>query len=170
MRSFLKKYTSFAFLSLFLFSGCEKDDICVDGDTPHLIIRFYDKDDMETPKAVTALQVAGEGLGPLSTVNGFTTDSIAIPLRAFESSAVFSFTGSFDPDGDDIFEENTDTVTFNYQTEEIFISRACGYVANYTDLNPAVEMVMDLDLWIDSIEINNTTVSNEAAAHITIYH
>ena len=38
------KPVRFLLLLFLILLSCEKDDICVDGDTPHLIIRFYDKD------------------------------------------------------------------------------------------------------------------------------
>ena len=46
--------SSIGLLLLFVFiaiSACEKDDICVDGDTPLLIIRFYDAADSATLKS-----------------------------------------------------------------------------------------------------------------------
>ena len=158
------------FLLLFLLS-CEKDDICVDGDTPYLIIRFYDKDDPEATKAVTSLRITGDGLSdPLSTVNRITTDSIAVPLRALESTTVFAFISDSVDDDDGLETGNTDIITLNYQVEEVFISRACGYIANYNDLD--LDVADDGDLWIatELTEIINTTVTNEAAAHIHIYH
>ena len=167
--SFLYKY-GVSFLLLLLLLSCEKDDICVDGDTPHLIIRFYDKDDQEVVKAATSLRVTGDGLTePLSTVNRITTDSIAIPLRAFENNTVFSFIS--DSEGDDdmgIENGNPDIISFDYETREVFISRACGYIANYENLT--VMVTIDGDNWIDSVEIMNSTINNEVAAHIKIYH
>lgn len=157
-------------LLLLLLSGCEKDDICVDGDTPHLVIRFYDKDDPEVTKAVTSLRATGEGLtDPLSAVNRVTTDSIAIPLRAFESTAVFSFISNSEDDEFEVETGNTDIISFNYETREVFISRACGYIANYDNLSVMTDPDAD-GYWIDSVEIIKTTVSDEAEAHIKIYH
>ncbi|MCB0375841.1 MAG: hypothetical protein KDD04_07975, partial [Sinomicrobium sp.] len=134
------------FLLLFFLPGCEKDDICLDGDTPHLIIRFYDKDDPETPKAVTSLRVTGEGLTtPLSTVNRVTTDSIAIPLRSLENSSVFSFISESADDNGGMETGNTDVITFEYNTHEVFVSRACGYVTRYGNL--IVLVTADGDNW-----------------------
>lgn len=158
-----------AFLLFFLLLGCEKDDICVDGDTPHLIIRFYDKENPELTKSVTSLRIIGEGLSdPLSTANRITTDSIAVPLRSSENNTVFSFISNSEDDKGGMETGSTDIVRFDYQTREVFISRACGYIANYDDLN--VMVTMDGDDWIDSVEITNTTITNEVAAHIKIYH
>lgn len=169
-RSFASRLQRFAaFLLLFLLLGCEKDDICVDGDTPHLIIRFYDKDNPDITKSVSNLRITGDGLtSPLNTVNRITTDSIAIPLRAFESTSVFSFISNSGDNEMGMEIGNTDSISFDYQTREIFISRACGYVTNYDNLSAMI--AIDGDNWMDSAEIINTTVANEAAAHIRIYH
>ncbi|MEM9686985.1 MAG: DUF6452 family protein [Bacteroidota bacterium] len=158
-----------AFLLFFLLLGCEKDDICVDGNTPHLIIRFYDKENPELTKSVTTLRITGEGLSdPLSTVNRITTDSIAVPLRSSENNTVFSFISDSGDNGDGMEMGITDVIRFDYQTREVFVSRACGYIANYDDLN--VMVTMDGDDWIDAVEITNTTIADEVAAHIKIYH
>ena len=46
----------FALLTLVLFS-CEKDDICVDGDSAILVIEFRDATDKESLKPVSGLTV-----------------------------------------------------------------------------------------------------------------
>ena len=48
-------------LGIFSFSACEKDDICIEGDTPQLVIRFYDIENPTEYKAVPGLRVAGAG-------------------------------------------------------------------------------------------------------------
>ena len=56
-------------LLLYPLFSCEKDDICVDGDTPLLVIRFFDSTQPETPKAVSKLRVIGLGNGdPVPTI------------------------------------------------------------------------------------------------------
>ena len=73
------------------FIACEKDDICVDGDTPLLIIQFYDIENPSELKAVPSLRVIG--LGQSSTVNTIadrtSLDSISLPLRINEANTGF---------------------------------------------------------------------------------
>ena len=74
-----------------LISACEKDDICVDGDTPLLVLRFYDAQDTASFKSVTSLRIIGVGQdNPVNTfADRSSTDSVAIPLRADQSSTQF---------------------------------------------------------------------------------
>ena len=149
--------------------GCEKDDICVEGDTPLLIIRFYDAENPLEAKAVTNLRV--EGLGQENPVDTFTDrstlDSIAIPLRIHQPDTGFLFI-SESADEDGVETGNIDTLTFSYTTQEVFVSRACGFIANYNDLSDSLEA--DAENWIQSIEIINPSVNSFDAAHVEIFH
>lgn len=156
-----------ALFVLLLFPGCEKDDICVEAGTPHLIIRFYDKDNVEEAKEVTRLRVTGDGL-TTPYINRVTTDSIAIPLRQLGGATVFSFISDSEDDMGGMEIGNTDTVTFSYATGEFFVSRACGYTTYYTDLDATVDP--DADNWIVSAAVVKPIISDESTAHIHIYH
>ena len=73
------------------FIACEKDDICVDGDTPLLIIRFYDAAEPTALKTVSSLRIVGIGQeNPVDTFSDRTNlDSVAIPLRINEPDSGF---------------------------------------------------------------------------------
>ena len=150
-------------------NGCEKDDICVEGDTPLLIIRFYDVDNPLEAKAVTNLRVTGLGQeNPVDTFADRTSlDSIAIPLRIHQPDTQFSFI-SESADEDGVETGNTDMLTFSYTTQEVFVSRACGFIANYDELTDSLEA--DADNWIQSIEIITPTINSFDAAHVEIFH
>ncbi|WP_019669430.1 DUF6452 family protein [Eudoraea adriatica] len=151
------------------FSACEKDDICVDGDTPLMIIRFYDNDNPSELKAVPNLRIIG--LGQSSTVNTIadrtSLDSVALPLRINEVNTSFIFI-SDSADEDDLETGNIDTLSFDYSTQEIFISRACGYIANYDDLSETI--TSDSENWIQNIEIVSPLIKLQDSAHVKIYH
>lgn len=167
----LKKliFTGFLFALVVLLTHCEKDDICVDGDTPLLIIRFYDADDPATLKEVPSLRVVG--LGQTTTVNTITDrsslDSIGIPLRINEANTSYLLILDSE-DEDDLEIGNIDTLTFNYTTNEVFISRACGFVANYDGL--ADELNVDAENWIQNIEIVSSMIQTQDSAHVKIFH
>ena len=68
---------------------------------------------------------------PLNT-DGATTltdvDSIAIPLRIDQDNTSFAFTRSLN--GSD----NSDAITFEYEPDEEYLNRACGFKAIYNNL------------------------------------
>ena len=79
-----QKIAFIVFLGILAFSSCEKDDICVDGNTPLLVIRFYDNADTTLVKSVPNMVVRGiiEQDSLLPIIANVSGDSIAIPLRS----------------------------------------------------------------------------------------
>ena len=150
-------------------SACEKDDICVEGDTPLLILRFYNISDTSAIKAVPSLRIIGIGNGePVNTFSDRSSrDSVAIPLRINQGITQFQLISN--SAGEAGAESgNIDTLQFSYNTEEVFISRACGFVANYTQLSDS--LLTDADNWIQDIRIALPTVNSQLQAHVKIYH
>lgn len=173
--SFLLAYKSAFLLLIILFgllaviSACEKDDICVDGDTPLLVIRFYDIAQPDQSKAVEKLRVLG--LGQDSPVNTFADrsnlDSISLPLRSGESETTFILIlDSQEEEGSET--GNADTLRFDYQTREVFVSKACGFIANYVELESQLQSTGEN--WIQNIEILNATIKTQDSAHVSIFH
>ena len=149
--------------------GCEKDDICVDGDTPLLVVRFYNADDPTSPKQVDGLRVVGIGNG--GAVDTFAdrsaTDSIGIPLRLDDGISSFAFIlNSADEDGMET--GNPDTLSFQYDIQSRFVSRACGFIGTYDNLQHTLGT--DTDSWISSVEIARAFVQFSDSAHVKIFH
>ena len=167
----LRQRTLFAMLLVLgsIFS-CEKDDICVEGDTPLLVIRFYDSLNPTEFKTVNSLRVIG--LGQDNPVDTFTDrssiDSIAIPLRINQPETSFLIISDSATDEDDMETGNIDTLTFSYDTEEVFVSRACGFVANYNDLTDSLNT--GSENWIQSIQVIDSTINSQSSAHVQILH
>lgn len=158
-------------LLLFLiFSACEKDDICVDGDTPLLVIGFYDVDDREELKEVPTLVVRGDdGSGTALDIIAFTDlSSISVPLRPNLTSTEFIL--SQNPTPTDTTTVNLDNVSFSYETTDKFVSRACGFVANYDNVVGAFTTEADSLHWIREIEVIVPLVENSNETHVKIYH
>ncbi len=154
-------------LGIVSFSSCEKDDICVDGDTPLLIVRFYDSQDITQTKEVPGLQVNGLIIGTdtLEILPNASLDSIVLPLRPTETNTSFLISqklGEDDP-------TNFDVLTFSYEVKEEFVSRACGFVANYDALEGSATSEGDAS-WINEIQIITPLVENSTAAHVKIFH
>ncbi|MEN1785914.1 MAG: DUF6452 family protein [Bacteroidota bacterium] len=168
------------------FSSCEKDDICVEGDTPLLVIGFFDFADTTLEKNATTLRI--RELNSEEPIDGnlepedkdikmhfdrSTTDSTGIPIRISESTTAFQFilnsSDGESEDGESTIETgNIDTLSFNYMVRENFISRACGFVANFDDLS--ADLSFDSENWIQDIKVVDTTIENSTAIHVKIFH
>lgn len=157
------------------FSGCEKDDIC-DGNTsttPRLIIEFYDNADHMVLKNVTNLQAtADDAVGvPLT----FTAESkIELPLKTTDVTT--DITTKYTLVLTDPLTTSTDVLEFNYTTDNVFVSRACGFKTIY-DLNgttlPSFVLngnpVLTPGNWIKDIEVIQPNINDENETHIKIY-
>lgn len=163
-------------LAVFInFSSCEKDDICVDGDTPFLIVGFYDFTDTTVFKSVTNLRIRAIDNDSVFSSDIFSdrstvADSVLIPLRTDGVSTSFEFIINSADDATTMEETGTlDTLGFSYTLGEQFVSRACGFVANYNELD-TVRTVSSED-WIRRITVSeNTITNNPTAIHVKIFH
>ena len=161
----------FLILTICTLTTCERDDICPESTptTPNLIIRFYDSENQENLKSVNSLTILGEG-NEIEYIASSTTDSIAIPLKTDTNSTTFLLYSNSTFENGEIT-GNPDTVTFEYDTQELYVSRACGYktVFEITDIN--LETQADSDLWIQFIPFQEIIpVNDETSAHVQIFH
>jgi len=158
---------------VYLSSGCERDDICAEDTptTPLLIIKFINNETRleEDTKKPNELQVKALGFDSILNFAN-NQDSILIPLRTNASLTSFEFTINSDTTDNGGETPNTDVVSFQYTTEEDYVSSACGFKINYKGLTPSPEDENDITPWIIGIEIQEENVTNEAAAHVFIYH
>lgn len=161
----MKKYL-FVLLIMSFFSSCEKDDICIDETTPHLVIRFYDKTSTSTLKTVTNLKVEVENSNDEFIQIGNTTslDSIVLPLNVDLDLTNIRLTKNFSETSVGI--ENS--FTLNYNRENVFVSRSCGYKTIYKNIIKSDEN-LSVD-WIQNINLLFTNIDNEDHAHINIFH
>ncbi|MFD0860946.1 DUF6452 family protein [Sungkyunkwania multivorans] len=161
-----------------MFSSCERDDICPEETptTPLMILRFYDASDTSLIKPVSGLRVVGLNDDDTELEPAFTpaaSDSIALPLRVFQNTTRFIFIKDYVAATDTAPEQgNRDTLTFNYMTQEVFLNRACGFIANYNlDNTAGVVIIDDGDNWIsDTLIENDGLINNQNAAHVRIFH
>lgn len=151
-------------------ASCEKDDICVEGNTPLMVIEFFDINNRDTPKNVTALRVVGEGQTvTVNTVADRTAlNKINIPLKTIEDSTSYLLISNSADNDDDVETGNIDIVNFNFARVEDFKSRACGFIVNYEELDAALQT--DTDNWIQEIEIIRAQIINSDSTHVKIYH
>ena len=152
--------------------GCEPDDICPESTptTPNLIIRFYDILNQDSKKNVFNLKVQGLGNdNPLTDYNVVTTDSIVLPLKTDANTTQYSLHKEYS-NVDGVIDGNEDIITINYSTEQVYVSRACGYKTIFKNVTLTINN--DGDNWIQSKEsINdNQSVEDEKAAHFKLFH
>ena len=92
---------------IFLFAGCEKDDICdpTTATTPNLVIEFYDYSQPTLTKNVVNLKITGDGM--TTAFNTFSgTSKIKVPLKSAADSTKLNATGGIiqsDPATPDTF-------------------------------------------------------------------
>ena len=171
--------------------SCERDDICAESTatTPQLIVRFFNVAAQESTKTVTDLRVFGvNDLGEsivIPELDIVDTDSIALPLNTSANETKFLLHRNYevndndtpDDDTDDFVTGNPDIITVSYTTEQVYVSRACGFKTIFNDLVFSIEQEADdpdddLGNWLQQfiITTTNNTVEDETAAHITIFH
>ncbi|TYB79824.1 DUF6452 family protein [Bizionia myxarmorum] len=180
----MKKTISLLILLVSLAFSCERDDICTldTVTTPRLTISFYNSDNPEqqNPKSVAKCYVIGDGnTETLPELNG-TADKLVIllPLKTTATSTTYSIYNNYvynnnntpDDTTDDTITGNEDIITISYVTEEVYVSRACGFKTVFKNVTLTVED--DGDKWIEIIESvnDNQIIENEYTTNYNIYH
>ncbi|GJH39469.1 hypothetical protein RCZ04_00190 [Capnocytophaga sp. HP1101] len=142
--------------------GCESDDLCDHSvNTPRLVVRFYNQNNTRTPFSVANLTVYGEG-NTTPLVSNSTLDSLALPLK-LESPTTYLFQTVVSGTT-----TSTATLTLTYNSEQSFVSKACGIKITYNTLSATIQDANTS--WLKGLNLKNTTVDNEKRAHIHLYH
>ncbi|WP_405572391.1 DUF6452 family protein [Winogradskyella sp. Asnod2-B02-A] len=168
--------------------------------TPRLIVSFYDATDTEELLNVSRITVYGDGLftdedgvttEPIEESNliivdyddedsyvfNINSNTIALPLivghegELLTTRFVLEKDTDLRLDDDDSTSSNIDIIEISYNTDFVYVSRACGYKSNFKSIG--VSRVTDDDNWITNIEIEETTqalIENENTTHVRIYH
>ena len=143
---------------LFLNSSCEPDDVCSETipSTPHLVFRLYDSSQPNELKAVDTLRIIS--LGDQAPIEFINTDSIVFPLQVNASKINADL---------NISDMITDRIEIDYQTKDVYLSRACGFQSTFKILSVEFDQPAN---WINSIEILTNEVIIDTLAHVKIYH
>ena len=170
----IKKVSLVVFLLASLCT-CERDDICPEDvpTTPRLILEFYDLTNQENIKDVINLRVQGLGNAfPLASFQGTTTvNKVELPLKTDENTTQFSFIKDYAIDDNGNITGNEDIITINYTTENVYISRACGFKTIYTAVNIQFD-VDDMERWIALAQPlnDNQSIEDETTTHFKFFH
>lgn len=180
------KYFKYLFLPIFVLvigitASCERDDICPESTptTPSLIITAFDVDEQDNKKNIFGFRIQGVDIDEVLTgYNVVTNDSIVLPLKTHTNTSQYKLHSNYTYDdndtpedtSDDIIGGNQDIINISYTTENVFVSRACGYKTIFKTVEITVED--DGDNWIQLIQpLNNPqSVENETAAHFNLFH
>ncbi|TYC14895.1 hypothetical protein ES677_05810 [Bizionia gelidisalsuginis] len=179
----MKKIIALLLLALTITLSCERDDIC-SGETPttpRLIIDFLDLSTitLENPKNVTKFRAETvDDMRVLDDYNIKTIDQVILPLKTNDTVTKFRFYKDYaisdndtpDDTSDDFITGNPDIITIEYATENVYVSRACGYKSIFKNITITVED--DGDNWVQVIQpVNdNQTIENEDNPHFNIFH
>jgi hypothetical protein len=154
---------------------CERDDLCPETTptTPSLIIDFYNNNAQDSRKNATNLYVIGQdNEDVLDGYNVETVNQVVLPLRTDTDTTTFALTRNtvLDDDGN-ITSGNTDTVTITYATEDVYVSRACGYKTIFKNVVVTIDGGTDAN-WIifAQPENDNLTIEDETTTHYFFYH
>jgi len=147
------------------YAGCTVDDICSEETptTPRVVISFADNRIADLGKPLEHLKVRSIEYDTL--VWDAPADTIMIPLSTEENSVSYAFT---------IQKNNieyTNIFKFDYQREEVYVNRACGYKMFFNELEAYDTSNEDNHpIWAKNITVLNPTVQDEKESHITILH
>lgn len=161
----IKKISFLLGLLILITIACEKDDFCLQNPvTPNLVIRFYDNVNRETLKNAERLSIIAQSKTD-SLFTNVTTDSIAIPLNSISNSTVYTL--KMNNQNGNVATNQVATFTVEYNPEEIHVSRSCGFKINFNNVN----FSSDPNSWIlDFTPDTLTTIDNQNAAHVQIFH
>ncbi|MCR9228073.1 MAG: DUF6452 family protein [Flavobacteriaceae bacterium] len=159
---------------LFYISSCEKDDICVDGDTPLLVIGFFDIADTSLVKNVPSIRIRNLDIDSILTNASFndrsnSPDSLQVPLQSTVTTTMYQIISeSANEEETELETGNIDTLTISYELGEAFVSRACGFVTTYNNIS--VTLTEGAENWIQDIKVVQPNVENTDNIHVKIFH
>lgn len=145
--------------SLFFFLGCQ-NEFCVDTGTPQLILRLYNKDTITKPKSLN-LVVWAQNKDSLFEGQPINTDSLAIPLDTKNNSTTYFISQQVDADN-----VSTEQITITYTTEDIFVSKSCGFKTVFNN----VEITTTTNNWLTQTTLTTTAITDEKNAHVQLFH
>ena len=154
---------------------CERDDLCPETTptTPSLIIDFYNNNAQTSRKNATKLYVIGEDNDDvLDGYNAETVNQVILPLSTDTDNTSFFLTRNTVLDDDGVITSgNTDKVTITYATEDVYVSRACGYKTIFKNVVLTIDGGTDAN-WIilAQPENDNLTIEDETTTHYFFYH
>ncbi|WP_025126190.1 DUF6452 family protein [Myroides odoratimimus] len=163
------------FLSLgsFIFSACEKDDICGADEptTPNFLIEFYNFEDQGIAKNdLVEAFVAGREKNVIKS----KANKLLIPLRLDnqESEWILKSIRRTQNQTDTLY----DTLTFKYKINTKYLNKACGYVSTFSLNQDGTSPMLNGESqqtsgnWIKYYTTETNEIQDSKQAHFKIYY
>ena len=150
------------------FLACEKDDICDGGDseTPNVVISMFDYNNSELLKPAAKVCIIADNY--TDTIVYKQTSRIELPLQITTNETGWRVL-LYQPTATNDTIILTDHLNFNYQTNEVYVSKACGYKVNFTDFSTTKDNATSKS-WIQSISLLTNEIINEDNAHVQLFY
>lgn len=165
----MKKLVSLLLVFTFGLSSCEKDDIC-DANTPttpRMVITFYDNNDPSVQRKISNLTAVGEGMDVATGLSFAGVSTISLPLKVNDTITTYKLT--YNAASTVPADRNADVLTINYTTQNVYVSRACGFktIFNVKSVNRT-----DPDgdtVWMSTVQLINPNIDSENETHVEVY-
>jgi len=173
----MKRYIIPIVLALLCFgtlSRCEKDDICAEGTatTPKMVIDFYEYLNPSVRKNFKKIEII-EIDSPNRVLVFENANKILLPLRTDSSQSNYIFKLTYININTEV--TNEDLIEIRYTKDDLYLSRACGYISNFTlesseplHPNPDVTDYGNDELWIKEYIVRQSVITNENETHLDI--
>lgn len=163
------KNSIYFFLVIGFLSACTRDDLCPadTATTPNLVIVFNDYENRDRRKPVEGISIETMEPERIRVLERSTRDSVALPLNINADNTGYRFIKTTISGSDTI--RAIQEIRFLYNRNDVYINRACGFRAEFRQLNVQEENVSG-SAWIKEINIKRDSVVDETKAHIVILH
>lgn len=153
---------------VFGLSACEKDDICVGGEslTPNVVINLLDRLDPEVLKPAARIAVIANGFN--DTLFFKSTAKVELPLQINTNETTWDLVLYIPTANDTVYRK--DQLKFTYTPEAMYVSKACGYKTIFHEFNAIKTTSASADTWIQSINRLTNELTTTDNAHLQIYY
>ncbi|AUC81681.1 DUF6452 family protein [Lacinutrix sp. Bg11-31] len=172
----MKKIITLLLLFVCIAFSCERDDICPEDTptTPRMVVEFRNVTAIDNTKNVAGLRIEDfdDATRTLDDDHSITSeDQMLLPLKTDANETKYRVYKSY-ANTDGTITGNPDVITITYDTEEIYVSRACGYKTIYKNVLLTITPEAGTDNWMifAAPENDNQSVINEDEIHYTIRH
>ena len=147
---------SFLFLSFFLVSCENDDDVCLSGEaTPRVKIKFKSADNKLLTLDSLYLEVDYGGASLINVATKAKVDSVLVPLRVDDN-------GFTEISIRRTKKGNKSKVKLNYTTTSEYVSPACGFKKLYQNVAAKLETTNP----VTKVELNQNQIINEDETHL----
>ncbi|MDO5656470.1 MAG: DUF6452 family protein [Flavobacteriaceae bacterium] len=158
------KYYVFLLMLLGVLWSCEEDDICDEGKSPRMYLKFRNIDEQSAERMDSIYlwrqNTAGDFELYIFKAKTAAEDSVLVPLPIVEVTEAYFV---ISPKRYDV--ETRDTLKVDYQRVLDFGSKACGYKVNYLNVNYEIS-----NRFFVGSEVIDTNITDEETPDLLLYY